>query len=126
MKAITICQPWAWAIVEGYKHVENRTWPTKYRGRLLIHAGKSTRWWRSGCESLLAYGIEPPEKEGVQWGSIIGFAQLIDCLPIESEATEIPFAYGPYCWILHDAERLKFPIAYRGKQGLFEFHADDV
>lgn len=131
MKAITICQPWAWAIVEGYKHVENRTWPTKHRGRLLIHAGKSTRWWRNGCESLLAHGIEPPEKENVQWGSIIGFAQLVDCLLIESEtigldnseAAEIPFAYGPHCWILHDAQRFESPIAYCGKQGLFEVHA---
>lgn len=41
MKAITVRQPWAWAIVDGHKDVENRTRNIagKYRGPLLIHAG---------------------------------------------------------------------------------------
>lgn len=39
MKAISIHQPWAWLIVEGYKDIENRTWLTAYRGPVLIHAG---------------------------------------------------------------------------------------
>lgn len=34
MKALSIQQPWAWAIVKRDKRVENRTWPTTYRGRL--------------------------------------------------------------------------------------------
>ena len=40
MKVITIKQPWATLIAEGYKEYEFRTWNTKYRGELLIHAGK--------------------------------------------------------------------------------------
>ena len=40
MKALSIQQPWAWAIVNGFKPVENRTWRTNYTGPLLIHAGK--------------------------------------------------------------------------------------
>ena len=40
MKIISVRQPWAWLIVQGYKDVENRTWATGYRGHLLIHAGK--------------------------------------------------------------------------------------
>ena len=39
MKAITIKQPWASLIVEGIKDIENRTWKTSFRGRVLIHAG---------------------------------------------------------------------------------------
>lgn len=38
MKALSILQPWAWLIVEGYKDVENRTWKTGFRGKFLIHA----------------------------------------------------------------------------------------
>lgn len=38
MKALTVRQPWAWAIVFGGKDVENRTWLPKYRGPLAIHA----------------------------------------------------------------------------------------
>ncbi|WP_245839042.1 ASCH domain-containing protein [Yersinia kristensenii] len=38
MKALSIRQPWAWLIVNGYKDIENRTWNTKCRGPVLIHA----------------------------------------------------------------------------------------
>ncbi len=41
MKVITIKQPWASLIAKGYKEYEFRTWKTKYRGDILIHAGKS-------------------------------------------------------------------------------------
>src|SRR3972149_11819690 len=40
MKALSIIQPWAWLIVHGHKPVENRRWPTSFRGQFLIHAGK--------------------------------------------------------------------------------------
>ena len=40
MKALTIKQPWATLIMQGDKRFEFRSWQTKYRGDLLIHAGK--------------------------------------------------------------------------------------
>ena len=40
MKALSIMQPWAWLIANGHKDIENRSWPTRYRGPVLIHAGK--------------------------------------------------------------------------------------
>ena len=40
MKALTIKQPWATLIIQGDKRFEFRSWQTKYRGELLIHAGK--------------------------------------------------------------------------------------
>ncbi|MDX5091650.1 ASCH domain-containing protein, partial [Lactobacillus crispatus] len=40
MKAITIHQPWATLIALGEKQFETRSWETKYRGPLAIHAGK--------------------------------------------------------------------------------------
>ena len=39
MRAITVQQPWAWAILHGGKNVENRTGLWRYRGPLAIHAG---------------------------------------------------------------------------------------
>jgi hypothetical protein len=41
MKALTIKQPWADAIAHSTKRTENRTWTTRYRGPILIHAGVS-------------------------------------------------------------------------------------
>lgn len=38
MKTLTVKQPWASLIVSGIKDIENRTWATKYRGPVLIHA----------------------------------------------------------------------------------------
>lgn len=40
MKAITIWQPWASSIVSGAKSYETRSWATKYRGPIAIHAAK--------------------------------------------------------------------------------------
>ena len=39
MKALTIQQPWASVITMGVKTIETRSWSTKYRGPLAIHAG---------------------------------------------------------------------------------------
>ena len=43
MKTITIKQPWAQFIAEGIKDIENRTWKTNFRGRVLIHASADER-----------------------------------------------------------------------------------
>ncbi|MDD4809543.1 MAG: ASCH domain-containing protein [Bacilli bacterium] len=40
MKVITLKQPWATLIAEGYKKYEFRSWDTNYRSEILIHAGK--------------------------------------------------------------------------------------
>lgn len=39
MKALTVHAPWSEAIKRGWKPVENRSWSTKHRGDLAIHAG---------------------------------------------------------------------------------------
>lgn len=46
MKAITVRQPYAWAIANGGKTVENRGSGTEYQGPILIHAGRA--WSREG------------------------------------------------------------------------------
>ena len=39
MKVLTIREPWASLIVNGYKEYEFRSWKTNYRGKILIHSG---------------------------------------------------------------------------------------
>lgn len=54
MIALSVRQPWAWAILHG-KHIENRTWRPDFRGRFLLHAGKSTGTlgdFSDDCEAL--------------------------------------------------------------------------
>lgn len=40
MKTISLLQPWASLVVLGYKKIETRSWNTKFRGEILIHASK--------------------------------------------------------------------------------------
>lgn len=40
MKAISLLEPWASLIKEKVKYIETRSWQTKYRGELYIHASK--------------------------------------------------------------------------------------
>ena len=38
MKALTLRPQWAWFVVNGHKDIENRSWPTRLRGRIWVHA----------------------------------------------------------------------------------------
>lgn len=134
MKALTVCQPYASLIVgwpgiaaEDVKRVENRTWPTSYRGPLLIHAGVSTKWLDTWD------GPTPPK---MLMGVILGRVDLVGCQSIESirrapDRSPIGWlkhhvhASGPQCLILRRPRRLFEPVPYRGQQGLFEV-PDDV
>ena len=79
VRVLTVRQPWAWAIIQGGKDVENRSWPTKHRGRLLIHAGSAFE--RDGYETVkrLATVLPPSANEFVR-GAIIGVVELVDCV----------------------------------------------
>jgi hypothetical protein len=138
MKALTVCQPYAELIASGAKPIENRSWPTRYRGALVIHAGKSRDWLEADDER--AY----PD---MAFGAVVAVAQLVACLPLHftrveverqgnvtmSEFTGWPEPYralqanehanGPWCWVLEDVVRLPVPIPCRGMQGLWDVDA---
>ena len=76
MKALSIRQPWAWLIVNGYKPVENRTWNTKVRGLILIHASKGFdkagyAWVRDNFPEIVL-----PIPQQFERGGIVGIANL--------------------------------------------------
>lgn len=131
MKAITICQPYAHLISlpesdPRHKRVENRTWPTRYRGPLLIHAGKSRQWLSADFEGNFQIPLER-----MVFGAIVAKAHLVACLPMAEILEgrwdrEYPWlrdhdhTHGPWCFVLDGVTRLSQPIPYRGAQGLFE------
>jgi len=133
IKALTICQPWAWAIAAGHKRVENRTWSTPYRGPLAIHAGKSQAWLDEGHEFLYGLGLAVPAH--LDFGAIVAVAELVDVTlyakpkqPTDRphKLDDDPFAFGPYCWVLDNVQRLPEPIEYRGAQSLWELRTDEL
>ena len=77
MKAITIKQPYASLIAAGIKTYEFRTWKTKYRGELLIHAGKGVD--KKAMEKFKKYNLDYPS------GCIIAKVNLVDCVLIDDE-----------------------------------------
>lgn len=101
MRALTICQPYAHEIVTGYKQSEFRTWPTTYRGYLLIHAGKSRSWMEAGDDERYPDMV---------FGAIVGMAFLNKCEHLD--ATE-------WAWRLTDVRRFVTPIPHKGQRGLF-------
>src|SRR4030042_2198294 len=127
MKALSIKQPWAWLICAGYKDVENRTWPTGFRGRIYVHAGKQFDY-DSWCEMLsgLIPGAENCQlavherfyaRNGDHLlGAIIGEVDIVDCVT-ESKS---PWFVGPYGFILANAVLYDKPFPCRGRLGLFE------
>ena len=77
MKVITIKQPWATLIAEGLKEYEFRTWNTKYRGDILIHAGKSID--RKAVGRFKDYNFEYPT------GCIIAKATVTDSIYVDDD-----------------------------------------
>jgi hypothetical protein len=114
MKALSVCQPWAWAIVQGIKKVENRSRPTQHRGPLVIHASRSRRYLGGHYADLLP-GL-PPEAE-LDFGVLVGVVEVVDCVPL-AEVEGDPFAVGPWCWLLARARRIR-PVPFKGQVSLF-------
>ncbi|HJW18587.1 MAG TPA: ASCH domain-containing protein [Flavisolibacter sp.] len=133
MKVLSFLQPWASLTVMGLKKLETRSWSTRHRGDLLIHASMG----RSGA--LLA--SEPPFSKYIPdfsrlpFGAIIGKAVLIDVIKVEllhlSEATinrlsleERAFgdySNGRYVWVLEEPEIFRKPVMTKGTLGLWNF-----
>lgn len=82
VRALSIRQPWAWLIIHGGKNVENRTWPTKFRGRFFVHAAQKMTALEYECAAGFAFcnfGIAVPEMADLERGGIIGEADLVGC-----------------------------------------------
>jgi hypothetical protein len=110
MKVLTVRQPWASLIVAGIKDVENRSWRTKYRGRLGIHAGN-----RVDQDALDACGH--PLDGDLPRGVLIGSVELVDCMKTSRSKWAVP---GEWHWVLADARKLVRPRPMPGKLGLWQ------
>jgi len=125
MKALSVRAPWWFAILHG-KPVENRDWPTKERGRILLHASKS--WIKEDIACDYADIVDMAVKSGLRlpepdWtlmkfygGCIVGSVEIVDC--VQSHAS--PFFAGRFGFVLTNPIAFKTPILCRGALGFFE------
>jgi hypothetical protein len=106
MKALSIRQPWAWLIVNGFKDIENRGWWTYFRGQFLIHASSTMTWeeYDICCRFAAERGVYTPRQSQILRGGIVGYATLTDCVRKHSS----PWFEGPFGFVVEGAGKLPF------------------
>lgn len=137
MKALTIRQHWAWAIVHGSKRVENRTWrpsPKMIGQRFAIHA--AVRFDSPAAfddVSEIIYGEPGRRSLDMQTsGAIIGTARLVHVVNefdmdlgewfgkrTQGAYCDIEWFCGPIGFILDDIVECK-PFPCRGALGFWD------
>lgn len=132
IKAISLWQPWATLIALGVKTFETRSWPTSYRGLLVIHAAK-TRSELDICtespfrEALSRGGYE--STANLPLGAAVCVARLVAVYRTEQIVREIStlerafgnYQPGRYAWKLEQVRRFEDAIPARGAQGLWDW-----
>ena len=135
MKAISVRAPWWWFILHCSQDIENRDWPTNFRGTVLIHASK---WWKRdeaqddfdyaiGCYEeannvSINMELNEPEVElktllKIQscGGCIVGKVDIVDCV----KGSDSPWFFGDYGFVLRNPVVLPFR-PYGGTLGFFD------
>ena len=121
MKVITIKEPWASLIINGYKKYEFRTWKTNYRGKILIHAGLS---FEKNCKDKFEnFNLDYSK------GEIIGEIEIVDCIKVtedldkkiynENKIVYVDKHVNQYAWVLRNPKKFDKKISCKGKLGLW-------
>ena len=112
LKALSIKQPWAWLILNAGKDIENRSWNTTLRGRILIHASKGMTHeeWEDAWEFAHGSGASPVAVaarltfDNIERGGIVGSVEIVDCVT----RSDSPWFMGPYGFVLRNPIILPF------------------
>jgi hypothetical protein len=136
LRALTVRQPWAGAIMWFGKTVENRTRRTGYRGPLLIHAGLHAPEWHDFLivrDTALGVPVNWDDARRTL-GAILGLATVTGCHHADDCATDgksprerhcSPWAQpGQFHIEMSDPRPLREPVPCRGALGLWRLPAD--
>jgi len=128
MKAITIWQPWAEFIAAGVKHNETRSWATKYRGPIAIHAAVKPIRQVVPLLSEKAFGlmVEKLEKASMANGELVACHLITEeylSTLLDTEKALGDYSLGRYAWELRNVKELPEPIKAKGQQGLWSWEA---
>ena len=125
IKALSVRQPWAWAIIHGGKDVENRTWQAvshglNQRGPIAIHASKTMTKveYEDAARFMKSIGVDCPPAIELQRGGIIGETEVIDIV----KDSESPWFFGPRGLVLANSTPCDF-VPVKGCLGFFNWRA---
>lgn len=120
--ALSIQQPWAWAIAAGFKDIENRNRFAVTKGSmdarpLAIHAsrGMTQADYECAAEDMARIGVTCPRPDQLVRGAIIGAVTVTAVVASHPS----PWFRGPRGLVLRDALSLPTPIPAAGKLGYF-------
>lgn len=112
--ALSIRQPWAWAIMTLGKDIENREWATRFRGPVCIHASKGLTldeyngFIRTVHHVSLAHpfpsGETVPPMHQLPRGGIVGTAEVAGCVTTSAS----PWFFGTYGFLLRNIQPVDF------------------
>ena len=130
MRFLSLWQPWASLVAIGAKRIETRSWETRYRGLVGIHAtaafpqrARTLCWQPPFASALVAGGVEHPGN--LPRGAVLAVVRLVECRPTgtvrisKDEDAFGDYAAGRFAWLLADIRRLPAPIPAKGMQGLW-------
>lgn len=130
MKALTIHQPYAQLISDGFKRHETRSWQTKYRGNVAIHAGKA--WSKQQQYEIIRLAttftkLSDYTNKILEYGSVLVVCRLVDIHRVEDirdSLSPLERAVGNYsndrfAWELEIIKHPEQPIPAKGKQGIW-------
>ena len=110
MRALTVKQPWAWAILYAGKDIENRGWRTRYRGPLVIHSGARLHEARKMPRGARAV------PDDFVFSAMLGVVELVDVV----ERSRSKWFEGPFGWVLRNPRPFSRPIPCPGRLGLWQ------
>jgi len=126
IQALSVRQPWAYAILHGGKTIENRSWPTQLRGTIALHAGRSMEpddvaaFFRFIEErGLSGSWLQRNAVDNLPRGAVVGLVDLVDCVKTSTS----PWFEGPYAFVLENPREIN-PIYCRGAQKFFDLPAE--
>ena len=118
MKALSVRQPWAWAIIHAGKTIENRPRRTHLRETVAIHASlQPDREWE---EWYPHRAVKVPPSEEWVFGAIIGLADIVDCVEVHRSK----WFQGPFGYVIANPRPLRKPVPCKGALGFWQVPAD--
>lgn len=121
--ALSVRQPWAWAIVYASKDIENRSWQAvnhglRKRGRIAVHASKgmTKEEYEEARGFIDRLGYTTPDPHALFRGGIIGSVEVVDVV----SDSDSPWFFGPRGLVLKDPRPCQF-VPAQGALGYFEW-----
>jgi hypothetical protein len=119
--ALSIRQPWVELILQGRKTIEVRTWHTRHRGELWLHAGA-----QADAKALIRFSLNADDD--LAFGALVGVCELYDCVEFTGDTwhhwrnrhlNENLLKKPHYAWFLRNPTRIK-PRPMKGRLGLMK------